>query len=247
MRRIISKNFFFCFVHINIITVIIFTGSISTAQAQDGWKFEIVPYVWLTGIDADITAGGREASIDISSENLMDNLDVGGSFLTVTQYNRWVLWTQADYFQLDTSNRHDSRSDADFESEALFLTAAFGYQYRTFGQYSTLDVMAGARYLSLDNTINNSSGENQEFLDGIFMLRPNFQLLSWLRFNPTMSIGAGDSKLTYETQPQLQFQLTDVVVARLGYRKLYYDVDGDRDNNFDGSFSGALAGVGLEF
>ena len=39
---------------------------------------------------------------------------------------------------------------------------------------------------------------------------------------------------------------TDMVPMSVGYRRLYYDVDGDR-GEFDGSLHGALLGFGFKF
>jgi hypothetical protein len=220
------------------------------AQAEGDWKFELVPYAWLAGIDGDISAGEREAEVDIGFDDLLDATEIGGSFLAVTQYKRFVLFTQFDYFQLDTDELDDSPDIGHIENDSLFLSGAFGYQFNTFGEHSTIDVLGGVRYLDMENDLYLADGRrasgSSELIDGIFMLRPSFQLLSWLRFNPTLSVGAGDSDLTYELQPQFQIQFTDNIVARLGYRRLYYDVSGERAD-FDGSFHGLIAGLGVTF
>jgi len=226
------------------------TSFSSTAVGEDNWKFEIVPYAWLAGIDADVTVGNRTAAVDIGFDDLIDSADLGGSFLSVTQYKQWVLWTQFDYFKLNTDVLKDNPVRARFKNESLFATAAIGYQFHTFGEYSTIDVLGGARYLNIDNTINADSvgslSRSNDLVDGIFMIRPNFQLLSWLRFNPTLSVGAGDSDLTYELQPQLHFQITDHLIARVGYRRLFYNAENSR-GEFDGSFHGFIAGLGGSF
>ena len=60
-----------------------------------------------------------------------------------------------------------------------------------------------------------------------------------------MSIGGGgDSKLTYELQPNLQYQFSNLIAARLGYRRLYYDYKGDKAD-FDGTFQGFTLGLGI--
>lgn len=219
------------------------------AFAEDNWKFEVVPYAWLAGIDGDVSVGSREAEVDIGFDDLLDATDLGGSLLTVSQYKQWVLWTQVDYFSLDTDELDDAPARSNLQSDALFATAAFGYQFQSFGE-STIDVLAGVRYLNLENELAfeglGSASRTKDIVDGIFMLRPSVQLTSWLRFNPTMSVGAGDSDLTYELQPQFQFQITDAVVARVGYRRLYYDVKGDR-GEFDAAFHGFILGLGVTF
>lgn len=215
----------------------------SPVHAQDQISWELVPYIWLPGIDADITAGGREADVDIDSDDFFDTVDFTGSLLSVMQFNRFILWTQADYFKLDA----DGVGNGSFglESDVLFLTAAAGYRFNTFGKESVLDLLGGVRYLGMDNELGGRGGDEQEFVDGVVVIRPKFQLLDWLALNPTFSLGAGDSEVTYEMQPQLQILIGDALVARIGYRRLYYEIEGDRDNKFDGSFQGLIAGLGF--
>ncbi len=229
--------------------ILTLTPLVST-HAEDPWKFEFVPYIWAAGMDADVTVGSRTADVSVGFDDLLDATDIGGAFLAVTQYERVVLWTQLDYFELDTNNVKGSPERIRAESDSLFLTAALGYQFNTFGERSTIDVMGGFRYLDMENSLTvanlRSKDGGQEIWDGIFMLRPSFYLTDTIRFNPTLSIGTGDSDLTYELQPQFQFQLNDSLVARVGYRRLYYDYSGDH-GNFDGSFHGLIAGLGFVF
>jgi hypothetical protein len=109
--------------------------------------------------------------------------------------------------------------------------------------------MGGVRLLNLDNTLTlNGRGtfeKSQTITDGVLVVRPSLPLTTWLRFSPTLAIGAGDSDLTYELQPELQFRITDNIAARVGYRRVFYDFEGDRGNRFDGSFHGFILGVGL--
>jgi hypothetical protein len=237
----------------SLIAVIAFTSlllSFSAADAQQkDWKFEFVPYLWLAGIDADVSVGPREGSVDVGFDDLKDALEFGGSFLSVVQYKQIVAYAQVDYLSLDTNELDNASSGRRFENESLFAAGALGYQFRTFGEKSTIDVLGGLRYLDLQNTFTGGarSGDGElQILDAIIMLRPSLQLLDRLRFNPALSIGAGDSDLTYEMQPQFEFQVTEILVARAGYRKLYYDVSGDRAS-FDGSFQGLIAGFGFAF
>jgi hypothetical protein len=65
--------------------------------------------------------------------------------------------------------------------------------------------------------------------------------------NVPASIGAGgDSDIVYEVQPFAEYLFTESVSGRLGYRYLYYDIDGD-NIDFEGSFNGFVLGVGFIF
>jgi hypothetical protein len=226
-----------------------FLFAAGSAHAQDGLKIELTPYLWMAGVEGDVTVGNREVEVDVGFEDLVDAVDVAGAFMTVVQYNRWVLWGQFDYLALDSNGLDNSAGRVRLESDSIFATAAFGYQFQTFGE-STLDVLAGARYTRMENKLTIGgigSGEStNDLLDGLFVLRPSFQLSRSWRFNPTLSIGTGDSDLTYELQPQFQYQVNELLAVRFGYRRLYYDVSNDR-KGFDGAFHGFIAGLGFTF
>jgi hypothetical protein len=86
---------------------------------------------------------------------------------------------------------------------------------------------------------------DKDFVDPVVILRPSFRISDRWRFNPTFSFGSGgDSEKTYELQPQLQFQINDWVALRFGYRKLYYEIDADNGNKWDGAFQGLIIGIG---
>ena len=68
-----------------------------------------------------------------------------------------------------------------------------------------------------------------------------------LRFNPVLGIGAGDSDLAYELWPQVQYQMTDSIAARLGYRRVGYKFEDDNDNELNIAMAGLTLGVGVTF
>ena len=75
-------------------------------------------------------------------------------------------------------------------------------------------------------------------------------MINGVRFNPTLAIGGGGgSELVYELQPQLQYQITDHVAARLGYRRVGYKIKGDNNdaNELNVALAGVIVGVGVTF
>lgn len=222
-----------------------------TLGISEDWSFEFTPYAWLAGVDADVTVGNREAEVNPSFSDLLDNLDLAAAFLTTAQYNRWVLWGQVDYLSLDSGDV-DTRLnvDARAKSKSLFVTTAVGYQFDGFVEGSTIDALIGTRYLHVKNKLSlgnfETDSKTRDLLDAVLVLRPSFPLGEKWRFNPTLSIGAGDSDLTYELQPQFQYQFSENFAARFGYRKLYYDID-KKNFEFDGTFEGFLLGVGIVY
>jgi hypothetical protein len=225
----------------------------SAWAAPHGWKFELTPYVWAAGIDGDIEVNGRKVDADMGFEDLVDKVSIGGSFLAVIQKGRWVNWLQVDYLGLSDDENVPSpdATEVNIESDTLYLTAATGIQVGLWREGQTLDIMGGIRYVRMDNELTisgvGSFDETMDIYDGVLVLRPSWPLSERWRFNPTLSIGAGDSDLTYELQPQFQFNFTETWAMRIGYRRLYYDSEGSRGNSFDGAFHGFFIGFGGMF
>jgi opacity protein-like surface antigen len=222
-----------------------------TAKADDsGWKFEITPYAWLAGLDADVKVRGREFSVDKKFDDIVDQVDLAGSVIAVAENDRWEVYAQADYFSL-TSDDTRMGVKGEIDSDSYILTAGAGYQFNGPMEGSSIAVLAGLRHTSLDNSVTlsgiGSASRTTELTDALLVLRPSLPLTEKLRFNPTMNVGAGDSDLTYELQPEFQYNFTDTLAGRLGYRRVYYKEEKDSNNEFKGSFAGLIAGLGFTF
>lgn len=223
-----------------------------TRAADGGWKFEITPYLWMAGVEGDITAAGRTAHVSQSFSDLFDKVDAGAELLGIVQYDQVVGLVQVDWLSMSTDSVDRPPTGGRVDSSSLMANLGAGYQFAGFLGGSTVDVLLGARIVYLDDKVTLTgvgSGEKSiTIADPVLFVRPSFRILSWLRLNPTVSIGGGlgDSDLTYELQPTLQFQILDNLAARVGYRRVYYKYTG-AVARFEGSMSGFLLGVGVTF
>jgi hypothetical protein len=232
----------------------------SFAAEPRGLKVEVTPYLWLMGIDGDITVNGREVEFDRSASDIFDSLDVGGSLLGVIQYNRLLFWGQVDYLSLSTDELdvEDQPQGGSFDMDALLGEAAVGYQFDGWMREMTFDVLLGVRAFSVENDLEvygrGTFSKDHDLVDPILVIRPSVPVfpskIDGLRFNPTFAIGGGgDSDLVYEFFPQLQYEFNENIAARLGYRTVGYKFEGDNndDNELNIRFSGMIIGLGLLF
>lgn len=237
------------------VTLAAATTSAFAQTSEKDWSLEVTPYIWAAGIDGDITIRGHTGSIDLGFSDLIDSVDIAGAVLGIARYNRFVTWLQFDYVGTDTDelDSEDQPQGARFESDMTMGTLAFGYAFGDpHGQYS-LDLLLGARYLSLDNTLTiDALGKfkhDDSYVDPVLIAVPTWKLSDRWHFVPVVSIGGGgDAEFIYELQPQFQFQISERVAARFGYRLLHYKLESNtKDNEFDGAFQGLLVGVGGTF
>jgi hypothetical protein len=222
------------------------------AQAADKeWKFEITPLLWFAGIKGDaVVAGQPPVKVDVSFKDVVDQLDFAGAFVAAGQYGHFVYFTQVDY--MDLGSKVGPSGNGTIDTKQWIVTGGVGYQFNGWKEGQTFDVLLGMRHFSLDNHLVlgpvNVSGK-KVLNDPVVIVRPSFPLSERWTFNSTLSYGfSGDSKTTYELQPQILFQMSERKVLRFGYRKLHYETETSTIGNaFDLNFQGPFVGFGWTF
>ncbi|MFH0953257.1 MAG: outer membrane beta-barrel protein [Verrucomicrobiota bacterium] len=218
----------------------------AATAADQGWSLELRPYIWFVNIDGTLSVGDKEADFEADFSDLIDKVDLAGELMAIATYNRWVLFAQADYFSL--SDEFENGPGGDLEADMTYLTGTAGYRFDGFVKDSTMDLLAGVRYLRSDTEIEvhgvGASDKTSEATDAIVMLRSSFPLSEKLSLGLSMSIGTGDSDLVWELQPDLAYQFSERVAGHVGYRRLEYEFEED-DAELDVGFQGFMIGVGV--
>jgi hypothetical protein len=221
-------------------------------RPQSGASFEITPYLWAAGTDADVTVGGQTVAVERDFSDIVENVDVGGDLLTIARFGRFVLYGQLDFLSLNTSELDNQPTRGALDIDFQATTVAMGIQLNGRKPGQTYDLLFGAREVSIEpeltlNAIGTFRGE-RELTDPLIMFRPTTPFGERWKFNSTFSYGEGDSKKTYEMWPQFQLQINDKIAARFGYRRLFYDVEQENTlNGWDGSLQGVTIGIGGTF
>lgn len=241
-------------------TLLAASNTVAFAAEPQGWKFEITPYLWAAGMEGDVTVNGQKADFDKSFSDIVDAVELGGSLLGVVQYDRFLLWGQVDHFELDTDEMdiEDRPEGGRLETKLTLLEFAAGYQIDGWSEGQTFDILVGVRSLSMDNDLtvtgHGEYSKDVDVTDPILVVRPSMPIfpskIDGLRFNPTLAIGGGgDADLVYELFPQIQYQINDNLVARVGYRTVGYKFKGEKnkDNELNFNLSGLIVGVGVTF
>ena len=232
------------------IAAIALQGAAPAALAADS-GFTVTPYLWAVGIDGDIQAHGEDTTVSMDFQDVVENLDMAASALFEANVGDWVSYAMVDYLSLDSGDV-DTRYpgiDADLEMESTLATVATGYRVH-MGERSTIDVQVGIRYARMDTElwiegVGQRDADNNVY-DGILALRPRLALSRNWTFSPTMSIGAGDSDLTWELSPQFVYDCDCGFDVRVGYRNLNYDFEKGSDS-MDLTIKGPVIGFGFSF
>ncbi len=238
-------------VHVMVVAGILLAPVSAVIAQDDKWRFEVTPYFWAAGVDGEATVQGRHVDIDADFDDLFDAVDAGAGLVTRAQRGVFVVYGQFDYVGMDTDELDDAPAGGSIQTDTFLGALAAGLQFDLPLEGSTIDLLGGVRYAWIENDLDitgvGSAEDDLDIVDGIFVVRPSLRLSERWRFNPTFAVGAGDSDLTWEAQPIVQYQISKSLAIRAGYRRLFYDVEGDKGNSIEAAFQGLIVGVGLLF
>lgn len=257
-------------------------GAPLAAQAQaapkaDGWQTNLTLYGWFPGFSGSTnfpTSDGGPA-INVNSDTVIDNLKFAFMGTLDVHNGRWGVFNDLIYFNVG-GNKSDTR---DFSigggSLPASLTASINYDLKAWvwtvaGEYRviaspayTMDVLAGARMINLDQTLDyglsgdlgntgisgrtGSAAVSKTNWDAVVGVKGRYAFgdkREW--FIPYyLDVGTGQSDLTWQGAIGLGYQFSWGAVTAM-YRYLDYDF-GSGSKVEDLSASGPQVGVTFRF
>lgn len=212
-------------------------AAVAGSRGSGDWAFDAGIYAWTPSMD--VTPDGGD-SIHMSFSDILDNLDMTFMGVFGARKDKWSLLGDVIYMKLSDSVsgirqlpslNTTATGKVDVEMEAWIVTAAGGYNLVDTGKYS-LDLLGGARYLSVDLPLKTRIDQFEykktpsgDIWSGIIGVRGKADLAENWYLNYYLDAGAGrNSSTTWQALAGIgyQFQKFDAV---LGYRYLTYDID----------------------
>lgn len=243
------------------------------ANETDSWQFGVSIYGWFPDIagETSFTQPGGGSDFEVDIDNILDNLKFTLMSTLEVQKGRWGIITDLIYMDVGDS-KNDTReasiggnplpvnatADVDFDLKSWIWTLA-GY-YRALDRSGlTLDLLAGTRYLDVEQKVNwdvngnigsipipDRTGEAKADLknwDVIIGLKGRFAFGSrkaW--FVPYyFDLGTGESDFTCQGIAGLGYAFHWFEVATV-WRYLYYNLPSSKAIN-DINFSGPAIGI----
>lgn len=234
----------------------LFAGSVF-AEEQTAPHVEFAPGFWLAGLSGDGTINGQPVKYNRTASDLLDHLRVGGSLAGKVVWNKFAIGGQLDGYSLSTRDLKGGGAplNAKLDTDIVLSELAAGYTLNGRREGQTYTIALGVRYAHISNKLHMDAGESisrsHDQWDPILILWPTMPLLQkhirGLSLTPAFSIGGGgDSELVYELYPQLRYQITEHITARIGYRSIGYRTK-NGDNKLDFDLTGFTAGLGATF
>jgi len=214
--------------------VMIAAGALSPACASaqdlsDDWKFHGSIFLWMPTLSGTATVSGNNTTdFDVNFSKILNTLKMGAMGNIEAQKGRWGAYANLIYLHLEgaTATTRDQAIDGvpvpatinlNTDVDLKGVISTFGGSYRLLAEPgSSFDVVAGARYLWLDATLNydlsvdfgslagprrtgsrSASGNTWDGIVGVKGRQAFGDNREW--FVPYYAdVGTGQSKLTYQ-------------------------------------------------
>lgn len=131
--------------------------AISTAApGTSPWEIYATLPVWAAGLEGNIGVGGfQPLPVDVGFGQIFEHLDMTASMALEARYRRWGVLVDGLYLKVSASGEPPGRllSSVDVQVEQVIAEVAVTYRLLE-GKRGYLDVLAGARYMLVENELN---------------------------------------------------------------------------------------------
>jgi len=225
--------------------------------AAPAWSFNIAPYFWMAGLSGTIQSfGAPPVEADVKFKDILSELDFSLMVVGEARYGRFSVSTDLLYLKVSPKNATPlgifARSIG-VGNKTLGVTGLAGYALIDTPE-GRLDVVAGARLWSVENTLSFSGGilngrrfeDSATWVDAVAGVRgranitPNIYLTGWA------IAGGGSSDSTWDLLGGIGYDFNDRISGVLGYRAAGVDYQ-DGGFQFDVTMQGPILGAVFRF
>ena len=223
------------------------------------WEFLVMPYMWMTGINGDVTVRGTTSDVDVNFSDILKNFDFGAQVhIEAWWKRRYGLFFDPTYLKL--SSKKDiplgNGIEVDKVTSKQWLVEAGGF-YR-LGEWPlgspasnyaerakpslALDALAGGRFMytdvdiRLEGTTPSSVGGDVHWLDLFIGGRMELNITEKVPFTLRTDIGGFgfgfSSDIAWNLVTHIGYELPWYgITPAIGYRLLYVDYDNGKGQN----------------
>lgn len=225
---------------------------------NNNWDFEITPYLWAVGQSGETGNALVRSDFDASFSDIFSNLDMAFLLDFEAQNDTWGIKADTVYMNVAAEGEMAFTSigpgiEASLDiKETVFSGTVF------FKPVTALELHVGARYVDMDNTLDLEGRDplnlthkislGDSWTEAIVGAKYTLPLTERLNLVGYGDIGGwtGKSDSMYQLAINLEYQMTDLLNIKGGYRVLDVDYD-TRDFIFDAKTEGFAIGLGFNF
>lgn len=234
------------------------------AAAEEGWRFNVVPYVWAAGIDGRLSHHGLPQDIDVEAKfrDVLGDLDIGAMLAFEGRKGRVGFLLDGLYVKVSRDATMPLIGLPVSLGSTTFTGMAAG-QYRIVDDaIGSFDLLAGVRYWSITSRFSYEAPTGAPLPPGMPQAYGGSERASWvdamagaklvahitpgITLNAHGMMGAGGSRLSSDALLAVGIGLGRSSSLLVGYRHVKADY---RKNGFgfDTSLHGPAMGLGFRF
>jgi hypothetical protein len=228
------------------VAITVATAAPTWAQAQsrptaamDGqWHFNLVPYVWMSGVEGDVSVANLPpVSVDASFSDIIENFDVGFQGRFEARKDRFGLAADFVWINLGVPAVETQLADVTVDFRQVVAEATLFYRVASGGRADNpahLDVLAGVRYTTSRTRLNADSAggvqadsdfQDLDWVDALAGFKFRAPLGSKLSILGRTDIAGFGSKLTWNLEADLAFLASEHWTVGAGWRHMDIDFD----------------------
>ena len=207
----------------------------SAASGEDPWQFSVIPLLWLSGVNGNVTVNGRTADVDVGFDKLFQYFEGGFMANFELRKNKFGFYVQPNYMKLAGDANVGPLSGND--DITMWIVEGGGYyQFAKFGEDKplTIEAVAGVRYWSLHNEftlrgsrgiVNFSGSDSTSLIDPLVGLNARKYLTEKLSVTVRGDVGGfgisdSSSDLSWQVVALLGYDFSRHFSLYAGYRAL---------------------------
>jgi len=208
-----------------------------TNKTDDGWRFTITPYLWMTNIKGDLTVVNQNVPVDLSfSEDLLSNLKMAGMVHAEAKKNRLSFMIDAFYAKLGVDKERtgffNNTQKIKLRLKETLFEGGLGYSFAQTGTFS-MDALIGLRYFDVNTNLKINdiviTDKDINFLDPYIGVRFINEWNKWA-ISGRADIGGFDigSDHSYKINGLITYKFSKSFATSVGYQ--IYQPDYKEDN-----------------
>jgi hypothetical protein len=230
-------------------------GQSSQPAASEGWRVQVIPYLWGSNFKGTVGIRERSADVDASFSDLFRELNFAFTGVIEVSRDRFTTVTDLAYMNLSDERATSGPlfSSVDASDKSFILTPEAGY--RLFGsEASCLGLLGGIRFWRIKGELQFEPGilsglelsNTRNWVDGVFALRGKHRIWNRWSLGGYGDIGGGGSNLTYQIVATASADVGERYAVVFGYRYLNVAYNKDRFL-FDTGMGGPVIGFAIKF
>ncbi len=130
------------------------TNDSTELENKSDWEFNVTPYVWFSGLSADISFLNQNIPVEASFSDVVKNLKMAGLLHAEAKKGRWIIITDLVYMKLDKRGRIELLNlDTNLELKQFIADLDLGYNVLNVDDWLFLDVYGGLRYFETSSQL----------------------------------------------------------------------------------------------